>query len=60
MSSARQTSTFKGRSGKLNNPRILKIVLHALHHWKATMEYHKTKEIIHVMQILGHREIKFT
>lgn len=22
------------------------------------MEYHKTKEIIHVMQILGHREIK--
>jgi integrase len=45
---------------KLNNPRILKISLHTLRHWKATMEYHKTKDIIHVQQILGHRDIKST
>jgi hypothetical protein len=29
-------------------------------HWKATMEYHKTKDILHVMQLLGHRNIKNT
>ena len=29
-------------------------------HWKATMEYHKTKDILHVMQMLGHRNIKNT
>jgi hypothetical protein len=27
---------------------------------KATMEYAKTKDILHVMQILGHRNIKNT
>ncbi|MEM3766694.1 MAG: site-specific integrase [Candidatus Bathyarchaeia archaeon] len=45
---------------KLGNPRILKISFHTLRHWKATMEYHKTKDILHVMQILGHRNIKNT
>jgi len=45
---------------KLNNPRILKIGLHTLLHWKATMEYHKTKDTIHVQQMLGHRDIKST
>ena len=29
-------------------------------HWKATMEYRKTKDIIHVIQVLGHRSIKNT
>jgi integrase len=45
---------------KLGNPRILKISFHTLRHWKATIEYHKTKDILHVMQILGHRNIKNT
>jgi hypothetical protein len=27
---------------------------------KATMEYHKTKDILHVMQMLGHRNIQTT
>jgi hypothetical protein len=27
-------------------------------HWKATMEYHKTKDILHVMRLLGHKNIK--
>jgi integrase len=33
---------------------------HTFRHWKATMEYHKTKDILHVMQLLGHRNIKNT
>jgi integrase len=45
---------------KLNNPRIQQITFHTLRHWKATMEYHRTKDILHVMQILGHKNIKNT
>jgi hypothetical protein len=34
---------------KLQNPRLLEIHFHTLRHWKATMEYHYTKDsfIIH-------------
>lgn len=45
---------------KYGNPRILNITLHTLRHWKATTEYHKTKDILHVMQLLGHRNIQNT
>ena len=45
---------------KLGNPRILKICFKTLRHWKATMEYHKTKDIIHVKTILGHKNINNT
>jgi len=45
---------------KLKNPRIIQIHFHTLRHWKGTMEYHRTKDIIHVMQILGHKNIKNT
>jgi len=45
---------------KLGNPRLLQVHFHTLRHWKGTMEYHKTKDILHVMQVLGHREIKNT
>ncbi len=31
-----------------------------MRHWKATTEYHKTKDILHVMRLLGHRNIKNT
>ena len=41
-------------------PRLQKIHLHTLRHWKATMEYHKTKDIIHVKKFLGHRSIEST
>jgi len=47
-------------SQKLQNPRILKISFHTLRHWKATMEYHKTKDILHVKEMLGHRRISST
>ncbi|MEM2147998.1 MAG: site-specific integrase [Candidatus Bathyarchaeia archaeon] len=45
---------------KLQNPRLLQISFHTFRHWKATMEYHKTKDILHVMQLLGHRSITNT
>jgi integrase len=45
---------------KLNNPRLMEISFHTLRHWKATMEYHRTKDIIYVQQLLGHRDIKST
>jgi integrase len=45
---------------RLQNPRLLRITFHTFRHWKATMEYHKTKDLLHVMQFLGHRNIKNT
>jgi len=45
---------------KLKNPRLQQISFHTLRHWKATMEYHKTRDILHVMQMLGHRNINNT
>ncbi len=50
----------KRLSIKLANPRINKITIHTLRHWKGTTEYHKTKDILHVMQTLGHKNIKNT
>ena len=47
-------------TAKLRNKRLLQISFHTFRHWKATMEYHKTRDILHVMQILGHRNIKNT
>ncbi len=45
---------------KLKNPRFKKVTFHTFRHWKATTEYHKTKDILHVMEMLGHRDIKTT
>jgi integrase len=45
---------------KLSNPRLLKIGFHSFRHWKGTMEYHKTKDIVHVKELLGHRNIQNT
>jgi integrase len=45
---------------KLSNPRINQIKIHTLRHWKGTTEYEKTKDILHVMQTLGHKNIKNT
>ena len=53
-------SQRKKLANKLQNPRLLRITFHTFRHWKATMEYHKTKDILHVMQLLGHRNIKNT
>jgi len=45
---------------KLGNQRILKISPHTFRHWKATILYHETKDIIHVKTILGHKSINST
>jgi len=47
-------------SKKLSNPRLQKITFHTFRHWKATIEYHKTKDIVHVQRLLGHRNIQNT
>lgn len=45
---------------KLNNPRLLAITFTTFRHWKGTMEYHKTHDILHVKQLLGHKRIQNT
>ena len=45
---------------KLKNERINEITFHTFRHWKATTEYAKTKDILHVMKMLGHRNIQNT
>jgi glycogen debranching enzyme len=50
----------KTAAKKFNNPRLLKITFVTLRHWKGTMEYHKTKDILHVKRILGHKRIDNT
>jgi site-specific recombinase XerD len=37
-----------------------KIGLHIFRHWKATTEYHKIRDILHVQQLLGHRDLRNT
>ncbi|MEM1563282.1 MAG: tyrosine-type recombinase/integrase [Candidatus Bathyarchaeia archaeon] len=54
------TTQRKRIAYKLGNPRLLQIHFHTLRHWKATMEYAKTKDILHVMQCLGHKRIENT
>jgi integrase len=50
----------KTASQKLQNPRIQQISFHTFRHWKGTMEYHKTKDIMHVKTVLGHKNINNT
>ena len=50
----------KNVSRKLKDPRFNQIHFHTLRHWKATTEYHRTKDILHVMKMLGHRRIENT
>ncbi len=45
---------------KVKNPRIKQITFHTFRHWKATMEYRKTRDILHVKEILGHKSLNNT
>ena len=47
-------------AAKLKNPRINRITFEILRHFKGTMEYHRTKDILHVKEVLGHRSLKNT
>ena len=50
----------KRLAAKLQNPRLLKISFHTFRHWKATYEYHRTKDPYYVKQFLGHKSLKNT
>ena len=57
------TTFFRSRrriAKKLKNPRLLQIHFHTLRHRKATNEYYKTKDILHVKYILGHKSLTST
>ncbi len=45
---------------KLGNPRLNQIKMHSFRYWKATYEYRKTKDILYVMRLLGHKSIQNT
>jgi integrase len=59
-----QRNTFdklkKRVAKKINNPRLNEIHFHTFRHWKATMEYHKIRDIMHVKELLGHKDIEST
>jgi integrase len=45
---------------RLQESRLLSIRLYDLRHFKGSMEYKKTKDIVYVMRLLGHKNIKNT
>lgn len=45
---------------KLQTPRLNMITHHRLRHWKGTIAYHETHDLIHVQQLLGHKKIEST
>jgi integrase len=47
-------------SEKLENPRLRQISFKTLRHYRATVFYHQTKDILATMQMLGHRNIRNT
>lgn len=50
----------KALTFKLKNPRLQQITFHTFRHWKATMEYYKTRDILHVKEVLGHKSLNNT
>jgi len=50
----------KAIAAKLKNSRIQQITFHTFRHWKATNEYYKTRDILHVKEILGHKSLNNT
>jgi len=45
---------------KLQNERFNRVEYRSFRHWKATNEYRKTKDILHVKWLLGHKRIENT
>jgi integrase len=50
----------KRLSEKLQDNKIREIHFHTFRHWKATMEYRKTRDILHVKTLLGHKSVNNT
>jgi integrase len=53
-------SKKKQLAEKLENPNFNIISFKTFRHWKATMTYHETKDILYVKELLGHKELKNT
>jgi integrase len=45
---------------KVANPSLERITFKTFRHWKATTEYHRTKDILYVKELLGHKSLKNT
>lgn len=45
---------------KLQNERLRRVEFRSFRHWKATCEYRKTKDILHVKWLLGHKRLENT
>jgi len=45
---------------KLGNPRLKQISFTTFRHWKGTMEYHRTRDILYVQRLLGHKSLQST
>jgi integrase/predicted RNA-binding Zn-ribbon protein involved in translation (DUF1610 family) len=54
------TRSRKRLAFKLGNPRLKEIHFHTLRHWKATMLYHFTKDLLYVAEFLGHKDTENT
>ena len=50
----------KTTAHKMANPRLLKITFTTFRHWFGTTEYHRTKDILHMQRLLGHKCIQNT
>ena len=50
----------KTTAHKLANPRLLNITFITFRHWFGTTQYHKTKDILYVQRLLGHKSIQNT
>jgi integrase len=50
----------KKLSVKIDNPRIREVAFRSFRHWKATTEYRRTKDILHVKYMLGHKRLENT
>lgn len=46
--------------GASTNPRLLRKTFHTIRNWKATTEYHKMRDILHVQRLLGHKSLSST
>jgi integrase len=58
-----KSTLAKSRRRRATEPqksRLLQISFHAFRHRKATIEYVKTKDVLNVMKILGHKSIQST
>ena len=45
---------------KLQNPNLLRIHFHTMRYWRGTLEYHRTRDLLLVKNLLGHKDIRNT